>query len=464
MTVKEQRRAQMLTQVLAGAVQMGEAAAVLRLSVRQVRRLKGSYAARGPAALVHGNRGRASPRRVAGTVRERVVQLYRERYQGCNYQHFTELLAEREELALSPASVGRILKAAGLRSPQRHRAPKHRARRERMSAEGMLLQGDGSPYRWLGPDGPRWTLISFVDDATGEPVAAVFREQEDAAGYFLALRQVVATRGVPAAIYHDRHSIFHPPGTTRPSLEDQLAGDGNLSPTQFGRLLAELGVVSIPAYSPQAKGRVERPWRTHQDRLVIELRLAGVRAMEEANAFLPGYLARYRARFGVAPASPESAYVPIDAATNLDRLFCFKYRRRVASDNTVQFARRLIQLPPGPDRVSYARAVVEVHERLDGSLAVYSQQHCVVVVAAAAGEQLPLRTRHRDHLRVLPAHPAEDRPEAREPVTVTVAGGQLSELPTCPAPTSVAVTERPAKAHKPGAHHPWRKPLKGQFH
>src|SRR3990167_4091898 len=328
MTVKEQWRAHVLMRALGGAITLKEAAVIMGVSVRHARRLKGALARAGPAGLAHGNRGRGSRRRVPEETRAAVVAHYQGRYQGCNHQHFTELLAEREGIALSAASVRRILKGVGLGSPNRRRPAQHRARRERMPQEGMLLQIDGSPYRWLGHQGPKWGLISGVDDATGAPEAAVFRNEEDAAGYPLLLRQVVETKGVPAAVYHDRHSIFQPPAPRRLTLEEELAG--NPLPTQFGRLLAELGITSIAAHSPQAKGRVERPWRTHQDRLGAELRLAGVTTLEEANAFLPDYLARYRTRFAVPPASPESAYVPVSPETDLDSLFCFKYTRKVA--------------------------------------------------------------------------------------------------------------------------------------
>jgi hypothetical protein len=234
-----------------------------------------------------------------------------------------------------------------------------------MPAEGMLLQLDGSPHRWLGPGGPRWSLLSAVDDATGEPVAALFREQEDTAGYLMLLRQIVTTLSIPAAIYRDRHSIFRSPGTEILDIDQQLISTSTTpQPTQLGRVLAELGIESIAATSPQAKGRIERSWRTHQDRLVAELRLAGVTTLEHANAFLTDYLEQYRQRFGVQPANSNSAYVPISPDVDLDRIFCCKYSRKVASDNTLRFAGQRLQLPPGRDRLSYARLVVEVHQRL----------------------------------------------------------------------------------------------------
>lgn len=441
MTAKEQRRTQVLTRVLSGAITLREAALVLGVCLRQARRLKAAFEARGPSALVHGNRGRPSPRQLASAVQAQVVALYQGRYAGCNHQHFTELLAEREDLELSVATVRRTLKRAGCPSPQHRRAVKHRSRRERMAQEGLLLQIDGSPYRWLGPEGPRWCLISGVDDATGAPEGAVFREQEDAAGYLLLLRQVVERKGIPAAVYRDRHGIFQSPVTGRRSLDEELAGV--LFPTQFGRLLAELGVTSIAAGSPQAKGRVERPWRTHQDRLVAELRLAGVTTIEGANAFLPGYLARYRARFAVPPTSPATAYVPVGPEVALDRLFCFKYTRKVTPDNTIQFGSRVLQIPPGPDRLSYARTTVEVQEHLDARLTVSYQGRCLLTVGG--DPTAPLRARpRRTHLETGAA------PQPQQSGGGQVGSGPpLSILSTAPA--------APPRPPKPGPNHPWRR-------
>jgi transposase len=410
---RENRRAQVLTLVLEGAITLKEAAVVMDVSVRQARRLKGNLRRAGPGGLVHGNRGRASPRRTDPATENAVVAHYRGRYAGTNAQHFTELLAEREGIDLSVATVRRKLKAAGVLAPKTRRVAKHRSRRERMPAEGMLVQMDGSPFRWLGPDGPEWCLLGAIDDATGDPVGAIFHEQEDAAGYMEILRQVVTEKGIPAAVYRDRHMIFEVSKRVRSTLEEDFAG--SRFPTQVGRLLIELGVESIAAYSPQAKGRVERSWRTQQDRLVSELRLAGIETMEEANAFLPGYLERYRARFAVAPRSAESAYVPIDPTTDLDRLFCFKYPRKVAADNTVHFSGQVIQIPPGPDRLSYAHASVEVHERLNGSIAVFSQGQQLVVLPPSS---VPPVLRSRGHQFAAPKAPARpiERPLSWEEV------------------------------------------------
>lgn len=203
---EEQQRALVLAGVLEGRYTSEEAARVLEVSLRQVRHLKLALVRDGPKALVHSNRGRR-PAHALDTVL-RVLALARGRYAGCNDQHLTELLAEHEDIRVHRSSVRRVLRDAGVRSPQRRRAPKHRARRERVPQAGMLLQVDGSRHQWLGPDGPWLTLVGGIDDATGDIPRAVFREQEDAHGYLLLLQQVVRRRGAPLALYSDRHTIF----------------------------------------------------------------------------------------------------------------------------------------------------------------------------------------------------------------------------------------------------------------
>ena len=234
-----------------------------------------------------------------------------------------------------------------------------------------MLQIDGSPHDWLQGRGPYLTLVGAIDDATGTVPHALFREDEDAHGYFLLLREIIERKGIPLALYSDRHSIFvHSPGK-EVSLEEQLVGKAE--PTQFGRALDELGIQSILALSPQAKGRVERLWGTFQGRLVAELRLAGVNTLEEANKFLIDYLPKFNSRFGVQPGQEGSAYRKLDEGITLDGVLCFKYQRTVAGDNTVSFFGDNIQLLPSPQRHSYTHARVEVQERLDGSIVVVYQ-------------------------------------------------------------------------------------------
>ncbi len=221
------------------ALLMAEAADLLGLSTRQVRRLRGAYQRHGPKALVHGNRGRRSPRRVRDAIRKRIVHLAQTTYAGVNHKHLSELLAEREGLTLSHPTIHRILREAGLRSPRRRRPPRHRRRRERMPQAGLLVQLDGSTHTWLDHRGPRLTLIAAIDDATGEVLAATFRDQEDAHGYFVVFEALTQTKGIPVAAYSDRHGIFHRT-TRRPlTLQEQLAGKP--APTQVARALQELG-------------------------------------------------------------------------------------------------------------------------------------------------------------------------------------------------------------------------------
>src|SRR5579863_8123678 len=367
----EQKRVLVLNRILEGQLSTAEAASLLKLSKRQVQRILAAYRKEGAAALVHGNRGRSPQHRIDEPTRQRIVRLAQTTYAGANYQHLRDLLEEREGIVVSRASVRRIVQPLRPAEPGRKR-PQHRRRRKRYAQEGMLVQIDGSPHAWLQERGPRLHLLAAIDDATGKVLAAIFREQEDRIGYFQLVEQLVRRYGRPLAFYHDRHEIFPKRQAVKESdsLEEQLAG--RVAPSQFGRLLAELEITSIAARSPQAKGRVERLFGTLQDRLVLELRLAGASTREQANAFLEPYLPRFNAQFGVPAAQEGTAYRPLPPGLKLDDLMCFKYERVVAADNTVQFGPQRIQVLAGPQRRSYARATVAVHEYFDGSLAIYS--------------------------------------------------------------------------------------------
>ena len=446
----EQKRLMVLNRLVVGQLTAAQAAEVLDLSERQVRRLLAAYRKEGAAALAHGNRGRKPVHRISEEVRTQVISLATTTYRGCNYQHLRDLLAEREGIRLSRASVRRILHAAGVSSPRKQRRRLHRRRRTRYAQEGMVVQIDGSHHAWLGERGPWLTLLAAIDDATGKLVAAVFRQQEDAAGYFLLLHQLVQQHGRPLALYHDRHGIFAQTSTATEAetLKEQLAGKQD--PTQFGRLLEELEITSIAAHSPQAKGRVERLFGTLQDRLVVELRLAGASTLQQANQVLADYLPRFNTQFAVPPAQAGSAYRPWAAQRGAQEVFCFKYLRTVGLDNVVSFARHRLQIEPDPQRRSYARAEVEVHEGLDGSLAVYYGQRCLLTSPAPAGAA-DLRARPGRRGR------AEAAVGSQTPSSAVVLLNQASTAElgesTGPAAEQSAVPRRPASMH------PWRKPL-----
>lgn len=378
MSSTEQRRAWALTRILSGELTMATGAASLDLSERQLWRLRVAFERDGPAGLVHGNRGRRSSRALDGSLCARIIEL-RASYGEINDSHFCELLAEREAIVVSRESVRQILRAEGIASPRRRRPPRYRSRRPRMGAEGLLLQLDGSRHDWLEGRGPWLTLLGAIDDATGKVVAAVFREQEDAAGYLTILRDTIEAYGIPGAIYRDRHGTFAPTNQ-HPDDADEPAGRRSLS--QVGRALVELGVGSIVAGSPQAKGRIERLWGTFQDRLVTELRLAGVTDLAGANAFLRSYLARHNARFAVPAADPVPAWRAVPPEVRLERVLVFKYRRKVARDHTIRLAGRVLQLPRGTGPSSYTGKRVEVHVRLDGSIVAFDGERALLAVAA----------------------------------------------------------------------------------
>ena len=392
MSSTEQRRAWVLTRILKGELTMAAGAIELALSERQLWRLRAAFERAGPAGLVHGNRGRPSSRRIDPGTRDRIIELRQETYGEINDSHLVELLAEREEIVISRESLRGILRAAGVPSPRRRRPPQYRSRRPRMAAEGLLLQLDGSRHDWLEGRGCELTLLGAIDDATGMVPAAVFREQEDAAGYLAILRDTIEARGIPGAIYRDRHGAFAP---TNPGTRSRDEPDGRVSLSQVGRALVELGVGSIVAGSPQAKGRIERLWGTFQDRLVTELRLAGVDDLAAANVFLGTYLARHNARFAVPAADPLPAWRPVPDGLRLERVLVFKYRRKVARDHTIRLDGRVLQLPPGTGSGNYAGKLVEVHVRLDGSIVAFDGERVLAVVPAPP-DPGQLRAQHVD--------------------------------------------------------------------
>ncbi len=301
---------------------------------------------------------------------------------------------QREGIAVGRTTLRRILVNAGLKSPQRRRPPKHRVRRQRMPRQGMLIQMDGSHHPWLGDQVPPFTLLIAVDDATGTVAHALFCEKEESYTYFLLIQDLLQSVGIPIALYVDRHGVFrHTPGSGLPGTS-----------TQFSRAMDELGIQMIFALSPQAKGRVERAAGTFQDRLVTELRLAGASSIREANGVLEQFLPRYNRRFQVPPQCSESAYRPLGPDLSLEQVLCFKHRRKVAKDNTVKFQLHTLQLLPEPERPSYAGAVVEVLEGLDGRLRVRHEERIINAQEAPPSPAF-LRNGHGDSATP-PASPA----------------------------------------------------------
>jgi transposase len=410
---KDQQRVSVLTRWVAGLMTTDEAVGLLGTSERTAWRLRAALLARGADGIVHGNRGRASPRRLPLATRERICELARTTYRGYNDSHLAEALAEDEGLVVPRSTLRCVLRDAGIPSPRTRRGRRHRARRERMAQAGLLVQVDGSRHDWLEGRGPWLTLVGGIDDATGIVVGAVFRDAEDGVGYLTVLRDMARGYGLPAAIYRDGSSVFAPSsGATR----------GRDEATQLGRALRELGITSIAAGSPQAKGRIERAWGTFQDRLVSELRRAGAADLASANVVLGRFLGRFNRRFAVPPASDLPAWRPVPPELDLARVCAFRWSRAVGSDSTVRLEGAVLQLPPGPGGRSLGGRRVEVELRLDGRLLVLADG------------------------RLLAAVPAPPEPRRLREVRELIPGG----------PPVAAGPERPG--YRPRADHPWNRP------
>lgn len=440
MSRKEVPRAGLVKAALAGQITNAQGATALGLSVRQFQRLKRRFHRAGPRGLLHAGRGRPSPRALPRTLRARVAELLQTVYWDVNDCHVTEKLREVDGLPVGRESVRQIRRALGLPPKHRRRPRAHRARRTPAAQPGALVLVDGSDHDWLEGRGPRLTLVGMLDDATGHPLALHFRPEEDLHGYLTLLAHLATDHGLPLAFYGDRLNVFVR-NDAHWSLEEQLQGAQH--PTQFGRILRELGIGYIAAGSPQAKGRIEKLWGTLQDRLVVELRLRGIATREAANAFLPTFIADYARRFGRAPATVTPAWRR--PPTNLADLLSCLHRRTVARDNTLRLGPRWVQIPPGPAGRSYAGCRVEVRECLDGRLLVFYQGQ-LVARAPSPGSDFVLRPRY-DTRAPHGQRPGASRSRPKE-------GGRGVAIPQ--KPPSTPPRARRTSHVPPAPSHPWR--------
>lgn len=369
MSKRDQRRAEVVGRVSDGAITKSQAEMLLGLGRRQVDRLLVCYRGGGLGSIPHGNRGRAPANKLDPSVTQMIVSLVDEhgKYHGFNVCHICDLLADNEGISIGRSTLDRLLRGAKIIKSGTKSKQLRRKRRERASCEGSMLQIDGSPHDWLEDRGPRMSLVGAIDDATGKLIYGLFRPTEDLVGYLMMLRGIAKTHGLPESVYHDRHTILRSPKSA--TIEDELAGTEPMS--QFQRVLKELGVGSIPANSPQAKGRVERLWGVLQDRLVKEMRLASISTIEDANAFLAKFIARYNRRFAVKPADPQAAWVKMQPRTDLAYYFCVRESRVVRSDHTISWYGKTLQiLADSCDRCLAGRSV-NVHVTPEGELLIY---------------------------------------------------------------------------------------------
>jgi len=345
-----------------------QAAEIIGISDRQMRRWKQRYEEHGYDGLYDRRKGKPSPRRLPLAVVEKILELYRETYWGCNVRHFHEKLAEQHDIRVSYTWLKLALQGAGMIAKGRKRG-QHRQRRPRRPLPGMLLHIDGSRHRWFADE--RWyDLLVILDDATSEVYYAQLVDEESTRTVMEGLRDVVERKGIFCALYSDRASHFFLTPKAGEAVDHSRL-------TQVGRALQELGIQMIPAYSPQARGRSERSFGTWQGRLPQELRLAQIATVEEANRFLRDrYIADYNRRFTVPAAQPGNAFVPVDRR-RLPYVFCLQQERVVNRDNTISIENRILQIDQTPWRATLAGCRVIVYEHLDGPWSVGYGPHLV---------------------------------------------------------------------------------------
>ena len=394
---KEMHRMHVVRLTMEGRETVGRGAKLLGISPRQMKRLRRKLKERGVKELLHGNRGKAPWNKTGSEKIKQVIELARGRYQGFNDTHLTEKLKEKEKIVLSRPTVRIILRQAGIAAVRKRGVKRHYKRRERRAQEGELLLWDGSPHHWFGKEAGQYNLTAVIDDATGALVHGVFTLEEDAQSYLTCLRQILLDKGIPLALYMDRHGIFRR-NDAHWSLEEQLLGEQ--TPTQVGLALRGLGIKPIFALSPQAKGRVERLFNTLQDRLVQELRLAGIHTPQQATSFLNGpFKADFNARFAKPARESQTAWRPLSKGFDVDRICSFSYQATVGNDNAVRIGGIILDIPPGPRHRGYAKTRVEVRHLLDGRWRVYCKDQLLLETTPPV-VQAPLRALRRKHRRM----------------------------------------------------------------
>lgn len=357
MSGKDLRRVHVIRPVMEKTLTQMEAVTLLGLTDRLIRRLLQRMRHAGDQGLVHRGRGKPSNRRIAASVKTQVLRLYAQQYADFGPTLAAEKLAERDGITLSVETLRSWLLATGVTHFRRRKRP-HRAWRARKAHVGELVQLDGSHHDWFEGRGPACVMMAYIDDASSR-VFAQFYDDEGTRPAMESFRHYVRQYGLPLALYADKHTTYQSPA--EPTVEEQLAGTAPRS--QFGRALDELGVTLIPAHSPQAKGRVERLFKTLQDRLIKEMRLADVSTLAAANQFLTGYLPLYNQRFSVQPAQPADLHRPRPARRDLDRSLCIKTTRCLRRDWTVVHHGQLYQVR---SKVQAPHVIVE--ERVDGTM------------------------------------------------------------------------------------------------
>ncbi|HEY6736116.1 MAG TPA: ISNCY family transposase [Candidatus Saccharimonadia bacterium] len=405
MSAQEINRSEILRQVQEGLLTQTQAARAMDLTDRQVRRLVVKYRQRGPAGLIHGLRGQPSNRQFDQACKAEALRIIREHYADFKPSFAAEKLAERHNLHISHETLRQLMTEAGLWQPKQRQAV-HRNRRERRASFGEMAQFDGSLHDWFEGRGPKCTLLASRDDANNI-VVAQFAEYEGTGPVMQFWWDYFNQFGKPNSIYLDRHSTY--------KVNHNSALDDPEMVSQFERAMQELGIEVIHAHSPQAKGRIENLFVTLQDRLVKELRLAGISTIPEANRFLREvFLPAFNERFRVPAAAPANLHWPVSPKEDLAQILSVQSMRLVNRDHTIRFQGHWFQLANVQPVLILPRTKVTVEERLDGSI------------------RLRVRDSYLDYRRL----DAQPKPESKR---------------------IQADPPKPRQGHKPAPDHPWRK-------
>ncbi len=350
---KELKRLHIIQQVLDGVMKQVEAAEILVMSDRQIRRLIKRVRIEGDAGIAHKGRGRPSGRKLPVKIKERVIELYREKLKGFGPTFAAEKVFELEGIQISDETLRLwLIKAGDWKKARKGR--KHRQWRERKHYPGKMIQMDGSHHDWFEGRGPKCVLMGYIDDATSK-VFARFHEYEGTIPAMDSCHRYIRKNGIPVSIYFDRHTTYKSPA--KPTIEEELSREDPVS--EFGRALKELGVKLIHAYSPQAKGRIERLFGTLQDRLVKEMRLRGISTIAEANKFLDShYLREFNRKFQVEALSKGNLHRPIPKGLNLQKILCIRTVRTIRNDFTISHNSNLYQIK---EAIKNRKVLVEEH-------------------------------------------------------------------------------------------------------
>ena len=411
MSATEMSRLEVMQRLAEKRLSQGEAAEMLDLSVRQIKRLLKRYRQDGARGLVSQQRGKPSNHQLSGAVKQKVLDFLKGKYHGFGPTLACEKLVEVEGLRISNESVRQILLSEGLWKARKERKVTAHQLRERRACFGELVQIDGSPHAWFELRGPSCTLLVAIDDASGKLVGLLFVEQESFHNYGRMVKTYFEGYGKPVAFYSDKHGIFR---VNQPSV-GQEAGL-----TQFGRAMQDLDIAILCANSPQAKGRVERANQTLQDRLVKELRLLGISSLAQANAYLPEFMVDFNRRFGVAPRSQHDAHRPLAATENLAHILAWQEPRTLSKNLTLQFKKVVYQIQT--DRPTYAL------------------RNTQVTVCEDAISQVSILYKMK-------------------PLAFTIFHAQEHQAEIVDTKEVDHALQNPPKVYKPAPDHPWRKPF-----